>query len=258
MFKTIRQIFQSLKPQANAGGMEINVKGDGIVNFIDIGSVGGLITPWNSQLGLIKFLLNFEPNEKLRKGNNWMTYNTALWERNELRSFYTYKGFNSTGSSLFHQNYGYVRQNWNELRTRGPRELADTWLDRSELISTNTIRCRNLDSVLAEEFPDRPFHFLKIDAQGAELNILRGAENLLTTSCVGLQLELFVLPLYKDIALIDQVEAYLSNFGFNMILKFPPHGSFDSQHDCVFLHKSRDPAIASLVKQVYGLEKSKN
>jgi len=43
------------------------------------------------------------------------------------------------------------------------------------------LRCRTIDNVLKEEFPDLPFHFMKIDAQGAEYNILKGSEVVLST-----------------------------------------------------------------------------
>ena len=42
--------------------------------------------------------------------------------------------------------------------------------------------------------------------------------------------------------------------GFRMIKKFPAHGSFDSQHDCLFLKEDADPALSSLILKTYGIE----
>jgi FkbM family methyltransferase len=182
--------------------------------------MGGLPEPWRQNANKIKFVLNFEPNESPRRGPNFMTYNTAVWESEETRQFYLYKGFNATGSSLFKQNYEYVRSNFEKLKNRGPKDLAETWFDRSELIGTIELKCRTIDSILRDEFSSVPFHFMKIDAQGAEYNILKGSESLLSESCVGLHLELFTLPLYEGIVLLDDVEVYLSKFGFKLVKKW--------------------------------------
>lgn len=231
----------------------INYRGQGVLNFIDVGSVGGLVEPWRSNANLIGFLLNFEPNSELQRGPDAMTYNTALWEGEATLPFYIYRGFSGTGSSLFRQNISYVRSNFETLKKHGPATLAETWFERSTLVETRQIRCRAIDDILKEEFPSTPFHFVKIDAQGAEYNILKGAESLLAGSCVGLQLELFVLPMYEGIALMDEVVDYLAGFGFRMAKKFPAHGTFDSQHDCLFLKENGDTGLLSTVRKVYGI-----
>jgi hypothetical protein len=94
---------------------------------------------------------------------------------------------------------------------------------------------------------------LKIDAQGAEYPILKGAEKLLSGSCIGLHLELFVIPLYKGIKLLDEVKGYLRGFGFELLKKFPAHGSFDSQHDCLFLKASPNSEIEKAISVIYRL-----
>lgn len=231
---------------------KLNYKNKGEINFIDVGSVGGLPEPWNSNANKVKFLLNFEPNETSQKGDNYMTYNTAVWEKEETRPFYIYKGFKGTGSSLFEQNFEYVKENFDKLSKKGPSRLAHTWFERSQLVRTVELKCKDIDSITNENFPTTIFHFLKIDAQGAELNILKGSESLLK-ECTGLHLELFNIPLYKGIALIDDVESYLRNFGYDLVKKFPPHGTFNSQNDCLFLRKEGDNRIVSIIKEVYKI-----
>jgi hypothetical protein len=119
-----------------------------------------------------------------------------------------------------------VEENYEFLKKKGPQKLAVSWFKRSEVVCTQDIYCRALDNIIAEEFVDRPFHFMKIDAQGAEMNILKGSKSLLTTSCIGLHLELFNFPLYSGISLKDEVIEYLSDFGFKLIKEYPPHGTF--------------------------------
>ena len=233
---------------------KINHRDSGLIGFIDVGSIGGLPAPWSSNANLVKFLLNFEPNDSPTRGPNFMTYNTAVWETEKTLPFYRYKGFNATGSSLFKQNFEYVRNNYDDLKSRGPKHLAETWFDRSQFVDASELKCRTIDDVLKDEFLSTPFHFMKIDAQGAEYNILKGSQALLSGSCVGLHLELFVLPLYEGIALLDEVEKYLMKFGFRLIKKFPAHGTFDSQHDCLFLKEQGDPKLLTVIRNVYGID----
>lgn len=231
---------------------KLNYRGHGSINLIDVGSVGGLPRPWRENANLVRFLLNFEPNDSPCSGDSFMTYNTALWDEETIRPFYVYKGANSTGSSLFQQNVDFVRSNYETLKTRGPKKLSDTWFDRSELVKVMEMKCRTLDSVLADHFPSTPFHFLKTDAQGAEYQILNGSKNLLSGSCLGLYLELFTIPLYEGIFLMDEVSNFVGQYGFKLVRKLPAHGSFDSQHDCLFLKESDSP-LTSTIKRIYRL-----
>jgi FkbM family methyltransferase len=229
--------------------------GGGVVGLIDVGSAGPLPSPWNERAGLITRLLKFEPRDRPQQaGGRVRVVDAALWEEECPRDFYVYRGRRGTGSSLFEQNVEWVREHWDEIAQRGPRRLARSWFARAELDRVSRVNCRRLDDVLAELGAQRDYHFLKIDAQGAEFPILRGAEEFLRDACIGLHLELFVLPLYRGIALLPEVESYLAERGFELVLKFPPHGSFDSQHDCLFIKsESRDPLVDA-VREIYGIE----
>lgn len=230
----------------------INYRNKGTVNFIDIGSVGVLPDPWRLNAGIIKHVLKFEPRDPAEKVENITTVSAALWECDDVRPFYIYKGFKHTGSSLFQQNYEYVKDNFENLKKRGPVSLAETWFDRSELIREEKLQCKTLRTVLEENKLNEQFHFIKIDAQGAEYEILRGGEPIIQ-NCLGLHLELFELPLYKGIKLLPDVVSYLNGLGFELVKKFPAHGSFDSQHDCLFLKASSKDERISIIKKVYNL-----
>lgn len=57
--------------------------------------------------------------------------------------------------------------------------------------------------------------FINIDTQGSELNILRGCGDLLyNQSLRGIYIEVNKEYLYKDIHLVDEIDNYLSSFGF--------------------------------------------
>jgi hypothetical protein len=231
----------------------INFRGRGIINLIDVGSAGHLPSPWKENAHKINYLLKFEPRDKSEQTPHVVTLDTALWEINCDKDLYIYKGFGGTGSSLFQQNYEYVSENFEELRGRGPRNLADTWFERSQLDKVEKISCRTLDDVLVELNQSFPYHFLKIDAQGAEYEILKGAEKFLRQSCIGIHLELFTVPLYKGIKLFSDVEAYLAGFEFDLAKKFPSHGSFDSQNDCLFIKRSISNKVSEVILKVYNV-----
>ncbi len=233
------------------GSEVINFRERGVVNLIDVGSVGDLPFPWKENANRIQNLLKFEPRDTPSQNPYIKSIDTALWETNSELEFYIYKGLGGSGSSLFKQNYDYVRENFENLKHQGPKELANTWFERSELNRVEKIQCRKLDDVLEELDETFCYHFLKIDAQGAEYQILRGAENLLSSSCLGLHLELFNIPMYQGIKLLPEVEVYLNNFGFHLVKKFPAHGSFDSQHDCLFLKTENDSHLLKIIKKIY-------
>jgi len=223
------------------------------VNLIDVGSAGELPQPWAAHQQNIGKRLTFEPRRAATVSDDVISISACLWERAEDRNFYIYRGFSSTGSSLFMQNYDYVLQNFESLRQRGPKELSETWLERSLPVDVERVRCKTLDDVLDQLNTPYPFHFLKIDAQGAEYQILKGGEKYLRNDCYGLQLELFALPLYKEIKLLDEVVCYLDKLGFELVKKYPAQGSFDSQHECVFLRRGIADDVMKTIWRIYGL-----
>lgn len=89
---------------------------------------------------------------------------------------------------------------------------------RYDVIQTRTIPMRTLDGILKEGGPEMPAHmdFLKLDVQGAELDILRGAERTLKEQVVGVEVEVEFSPLYESQPLFRDVDAFLSERGFTL------------------------------------------
>lgn len=252
MERTLKNLYGQAMQSPLMKGM-VRLFNKGIINLIDVGSAGDLPHPWNKNAHKIRHLLKFEPRDEPSKDPHVVTADVALWETNCERDFYIYRGFGGSGSSLLQQNYEYVTENFEELRKRGSERLANTWFERSQLDRTERIGCRRLDDVLQELDHSFHYHFLKIDAQGAEYQILRGAERFLRESCLGLHLELFVLPLYKGIKLLPEVVGYLDGLGFELARKSPAHGSFASQHDCVLLKRGCEGKVVDAIRRIYGL-----
>jgi hypothetical protein len=49
------------------------------------------------------------------------------------------------------------------------------------------------------------------------------------------------------------VVALLDDLGFDLERAYPAHGSFDSQHDCVFMRRDSMSREILAIRDVYGL-----
>jgi FkbM family methyltransferase len=80
---------------------------------------------------------------------------------------------------------------------------------------TVTLRAVRLDDVVAKDHLGAP-DLLKLDTQGSELDILRGASNtLMETSLVEVEVEFY--PMYKGQPLFADVDALLRSSGFELL-----------------------------------------
>lgn len=120
---------------------------------------------------------------------------------------------NSSGSSLY------------EEQTRYPRD-------------TISLPMRRLDDVLAE-MSGREFDLLKVDVQGAEIDVLRGGVRTLA-GIVAIVIELSLLEYNKGAPLIGEVMRWLAEQGFALFDVFPvsriPTGAL-LQVDGIFLRR---------------------
>lgn len=224
------------------------------INYIDVGAAGKLQDPWKRHQGKIHHWLRFEPNEdNVQQDKTRLSMDVALWHTKETRPFYVI-GEHGYGSSLLKPDLEYVRDNYDTLKQLGDPDMATSWAERSKIIKTETVTTQTLDDVLAEVNQQNVYHFLKTDAQGADYYIFKGAEKLLSSSCVAIQSEQFVYPLYKDTVLLEETSAYLAQFGFELVKKFPPHGSFYSQHDCLFIKKGIENKVVNTIRAIYGVD----
>jgi FkbM family methyltransferase len=120
---------------------------------------------------------------------------------------------NSSGSSLYDEQTSYPRD-------------------------TISLPMRRLDDVLAE-MPGREFDLVKIDVQGAEIDVLRGAGRTLA-GVEAIVIELSLLEYNKGAPLIGETMGWLGEQGFALFDVFPlsrtPAGAL-LQVDGVFLRR---------------------
>ena len=228
------------------------------INIIDVGSVGGFDSPWKNYTQFIDWSLSFEPNEPSVLDRKNLKYNCAVWNFNGEAAFYV-SGPNGTGSSLLKQNYDWVKEHFENIRSEGNPKLNDTWLERSQIIKEFLCPVKKLDTILDELEQSLGKHicfdFLKSDTQSGEFFVLEGARNYLENECIGLELELFKYPLYQGIVTENEVKDYLSDLGFCVSGWTGYKNSFSSQADYLFLRKNprseEESKKIELIKSIY-------
>jgi FkbM family methyltransferase len=72
---------------------------------------------------------------------------------------------------------------------------------------------RALDSL----FSGRAVHFLKLDVEGAEYELLKGAVNLLGTTVLGVRSEVLFAPIYKGAPLFGDLHRVMLDNGFELL-----------------------------------------
>ena len=100
------------------------------------------------------------------------------------------------------------------------------------------VEVRSLDTVFDEHVRDGERVFVKLDTQGWDLEVLRGAERSLDR-VLGLQTEVSVLPLYEGMTSYLDALRELTELGFELTGLYPVSYNDLSvvELDCVFIRK---------------------
>ena len=179
-----RKLFKSINKNRNT------------LTLFDVGGAGGLQNRWKLYENDIKTTF-FEPDKRsytsLKKiGLN--VINKALWSKNTKKKFFLTK--KSKSSSVFRHNKKYLDK------------FPDS--QRYDIVNSKIINLCKLD-----EFSNKSNYpsFIKIDVQGAELEVLKGSKSTLK-NVVGLEVEVNFKYIYHDIPLAKDIENFLNSQGF--------------------------------------------
>ena len=171
------------------------------INFVDVGAAEDIHPRWKRVLKYINYF-GFEPDKRsselLQKNDSCKSYNIfpiALWEKTQKLDINLTK--EPRVSSSYQPNYDFLNK------------FKDS--ERFKIIKTLEVESVDLDSL---EILD--IDFIKIDVQGGELDILNGSRNSLER-CLGLELEVEFLTLYKGQPLFGDLQKQLINYGFEFI-----------------------------------------
>lgn len=90
--------------------------------------------------------------------------------------------------------------------------------ERFDVEAELSIPVRTLDGLAADPVRHLPtrIDFVKVDTQGSELDVLRGARKTLGEQVVAVEVEVEFNPLYESAALFRDVDAYLAGCGFTL------------------------------------------
>jgi len=104
---------------------------------------------------------------------------------------------------------------------RAPNQRsADVFGSGSEVRTTETVEIRRLGDLFDDLVPGRPNVFLKIDTQGWDLEVLKGAANALSR-IAALQTEVSVQQIYEGMPTMQDALEHLDQLGFAVSGLFP-------------------------------------
>ena len=173
--------------------------------FCDIGSRGGLEMPWKAfrrHVDTISFEADIEEARNLTKNKTSgdLIFPYALSSRIEEKvlNLTTSRGC----SSIYEPNWALIDQFPEKERFK---------IEKRFRVVTNTLDCLFSDGKICD------VDFLKLDTQGAELDILEGGINLIQTKGLGIQVEVSFRPVYREQPLFQQIDKFISSH-FDMVM----------------------------------------
>lgn len=169
---------------------------------LDVGANCGQFGEHLRSLGYQKRIVSFEPmhaaflelQTRAKSDPHWTAINTALGS--DMREASLHIAANSASSSLLERS----------------ERLAEVDAPTA-FVGEETVSVQRLDAVFHDLCSPSETVFLKIDAQGYEHEVLKGAEAVLPR-IAGLQLELSLVPLYEGETPAEVLISYLRDNGF--------------------------------------------
>jgi len=154
-------------------------------------------------------------------------HRTALWSSNEERTFYVTEG---AGACTL---MGHAQKNITEKMFRDNDRGESYGARHTEVRETIPVGCKALDSLLTETID-----YLKIDVEGAELDILQGAKRLLENNDIlFIKTEFVFTPYYERHPVLGYQHVYLDQMGLRLL-------DLDDEHAKYSRGRSNIPAEA--------------
>jgi len=174
-------------------------------NVIDVGARYGLHPSWNGLRGLMNFYLfemDEEEAERLQKKYephpNIRVYPTALYSKNCTLKYKVrkHKGLNS-----------FLDSNVTFLKKK--KYFAEESIEESEVETEAT----TIDSF----FEGQSIHFLKVDTEGADLEVLQGAKQKLENTILGARTEVYFVEFNSRAPLFGDMHKFMISHNFDLI-----------------------------------------
>jgi len=184
-----------------------DVLGKHVTTVLDVGARWGMDDAWYRIRPLAK-LVGFEPDP-----DECGRLNRQVRQRGETHHYYVPKALGShSGPATLYLTKEPACSSLYRPDQRLPERFPA--LEVIRLIDQRQVMLTTLEAWAAAEMVDE-IAFVKLDTQGAELDILRGAGPLLD-SCLGVEVEVEFNPIYAGQPLFADVDAYLRGRGFSL------------------------------------------
>lgn len=196
---------------------------------LDVGANDGWYSKHLRSIGYQNRIISFEPLKEpfdqvsayaKKFGSNHMVMNCALGE--------------TDGFSIINVSQNSVSSSILKATATLNKAVSET-----RYVDSREIKISKLDTIFSSlSNPTHDNIFLKMDVQGYEMNVLRGAVESLQY-IQGIQLETAFLELYEDEKLFKDMVPYIESLGFELYLIVP--GFLDQtsgrmlEADCVFM-----------------------
>jgi len=170
---------------------------NGHLTIIDVGATGGSDPIWDSAGAACRFV-NFDPDSRadLKSSPQITNYPIGLSDQTGTKTLNLTKF--PSASSLYLPN----------------QQLMDKFAnhDSTQIVGESEIEVTTLDVALEDQ--DIGTCFLKVDTEGADLDVLRGGNSVLQQSCVGVQVEITFAERHVGAPAFHEVDRYLRDNGF--------------------------------------------
>lgn len=154
----------------------------------------------------------FQQMEKAEKGpwGRVSIYPYCIGKKSGKGSFNI--NFHATTSSLYEFNNEFDDYTFMPNPAYGEYRLGDA----CQFVKSVEVDLFSLEDAL-KQANSRAIDFLSLDVQGAEYDVLDGAKDFLRDHCLGIQLEVEFLPIYKGQKTFSQINELMDEIGFELV-----------------------------------------
>ncbi|HEY1720542.1 MAG TPA: FkbM family methyltransferase [Magnetospirillaceae bacterium] len=187
------------------------------LGLVDVGARGD-VDPVLTQLAEVSAVLAFEPDAEEAK--RLQAKGNGIWASVVIEP--------SALADRDGEARLYLASEPNNHSLRRPNRLfTDRYaMEKFVEVGSEKLATTTLDRILFEKYAERPWlgEILKVDTQGTELDVLKGAERTLQSRTAAIICEVEFAPIYQDQPLFADVERWLRDRGFAFFGFSEQHG----------------------------------
>ncbi|MFA6119451.1 MAG: FkbM family methyltransferase [Parachlamydiales bacterium] len=166
--------------------------------LVDVGSTGGVEEHFK-EIEEILHVITFDPDpraETIKTKGKFENFNIGLWSSKDVKKLYLKRY--PQASTFYDLN----------------EKLLFGFLNSfcHENVGEENFEVNSLENILLSKniYPD----FIKVDAEGSDLEILKGSEKFLSNSCLGVQAEVSFADRHLNAPYFSDIDQYLRKFGY--------------------------------------------